>query len=473
MLKELKQPLAIVFWIVDLLVIVFSYFILSYIYGQKLDLNFIVDYNRYSFSFWINIFAWMYASDYFRLVASKRLVAFGDELLDVFKATGMAIFLAAVPPIFYKSVGENIDFFLRLYILQFLSLISIRAILRILLKYIRSRGYNYRQVLIVGRNERAAKLAQRIERYPELGLRILGCIDAPTNGDCRHQCDYQFNVLGTLADCERIVRDCVVDEIFITLPIKSFYSEIEKIIKFCETVGIEAKIPTDIFRLRSSKATVSRYLDLAVIDLYTSPKMNLDLIIKRLMYITFSLFLIILLLPIFLIISIVIKATSKGPVFFKQQRVGYNGRLFTLYKFRTMVDDAEKLKCKLLHCNEMDGPVFKMKDDPRVTKIGAVLRKTSVDEFPQLINVLKGDMSLVGPRPPVPPEVAQYALHDRRRLSMKPGITGIWQVSGRNNIPFSRWMEMDREYIDQWSLWLDLKILFRTIPVVLKREGAS
>jgi exopolysaccharide biosynthesis polyprenyl glycosylphosphotransferase len=472
MLKELKQPLAIVFWIMDLLVVVLSYYALSYIHYGELNFHFMTITDSYGLSLWGNIFSWVYVSNYFQLNASKRLVTFGDELMDVFKAAGIAVTLAAIPPVFYKPLSENVQFFVRLFLVQFLSLITIRALVRMMFKYIRARGYNFRQVLIVGRNDRAAKLARRIELYPELGLRILGFIDAP-NGECRQHCDYPFNVVGTLADCERIVRECVVDEIFITLPIKSFYSEIERIIKFCETVGIEAKIPTDIFPLRSSKTTVSRYLDVAVIDLYTSPKMTLELIIKRIMDVTISLVLTLLLLPIFLIISILIKVGSEGPILFRQQRVGYNGRTFTLFKFRTMVKDAEKLKDTLRDRNEMDGPVFKMKDDPRVTSIGAILRRTSLDELPQLFNVLKGDMSLVGPRPPVPPEVAQYALPDRRRLSMKPGITGIWQVSGRNNIPFSRWMEMDREYIDQWSLWLDLKILFRTIPVVLKREGAS
>jgi len=470
MLKELKQPLAIVFWIIDLVVILSSHYILSVVYYQDSMSSLVV--GKYTIPLWINIISWIYVSSYFQLVSSKRLIAFGDELADVFKASGLALLVAVIPVFFYRELDEVIQYYLRLYVLQSLALIFIRAVLRIVLRYIRGRGYNYRQVLIVGRNERAAKLARRIERYPELGLRVLGCIDAP-NGDSRHKCDYPFKVLGSLNDCERIVRASVVDEVYITLPIKSFYSEIEKIIKFCETVGIEAKIPTDIFRLRSSKATVSRYLDLAVINLYTSPRMNFELIIKRIMDISISMLLMLLFLPLFVIISILIKTTSKGPVFFKQQRVGYNGRLFTLYKFRTMVKDAEKLKCKLWHCNEMDGPVFKMRDDPRVTRVGAVLRRASVDELPQLINVLKGDMSLVGPRPPVPPEVARYSLPDRRRLSMKPGITGIWQVSGRNNISFSQWMEMDREYIDHWSLWLDLKILLRTIPVVLKGEGAS
>lgn len=472
MLKELKQPLAVAFWSIDLLTIFLSYYVVCYIHYGSLDLKFMFYIDHYSLSLWVNIFVWTYFSNYFKLVASKRLVMFGDELSDVIKAVFISVVLASIPSIFYKDLNENANFFVRLFVFQALSLISMRTVLRMVLKYIRSRGYNYRQILIVGRNERAAKLAQRIELYPELGLRILGCVDAP-NGHCQHHTEYPFKVLGTLDDCERIVRDYVVDEIFITLPIKSFYSEIERIIKFCETVGIEAKIPTDIFRLRASKATISRYLDLAMIDLYTSPKMNIELILKRFMDITLSLFLIIMLLPIFLIIGVLVKATSKGPMFFRQQRVGYNGRIFTLYKFRTMVEDAEKLKEGLIRHNEMDGPVFKMKNDPRVTRVGAFLRKTSADELPQLINVLKGDMSLVGPRPPVPPEVAQYNLCDRRRLSMKPGITGIWQVSGRNKISFQQWMEMDRQYIDHWSLWLDLKILFRTIPVVLKREGAS
>jgi len=168
-----------------------------------------------------------------------------------------------------------------------------------------------------------------------------------------------------------------------------------------------------------------------------------------------------------------IKATSKGPVFFVQQRIGYNGRLFNCLKFRTMIENAEEIKKDLKKLNEMDGPVFKIKNDPRITKVGRFLRKTSIDELPQIINVLKGDMSLVGPRPPVPDEVSQYELEDRRRLSMRPGITCIWQVNGRNAIGFDKWMELDRQYIDNWSLWLDIKILAKTIPAVLRGSGAA
>jgi lipopolysaccharide/colanic/teichoic acid biosynthesis glycosyltransferase len=174
-----------------------------------------------------------------------------------------------------------------------------------------------------------------------------------------------------------------------------------------------------------------------------------------------------------LVAAIAIRLESSGPVLFKQVRAGRNGRKFVMYKFRSMCTDAEKRLAELMHLNEMDGPVFKITHDPRITKVGRFIRKTSIDELPQLFNVLFGDMSLVGPRPPLPAEVAQYEGWQRRRLSVRPGITGMWQVSGRNAVDFARWMELDLEYIDRWSLWLDLQILFRTVPAVLMRSGAS
>jgi exopolysaccharide biosynthesis polyprenyl glycosylphosphotransferase len=263
----------------------------------------------------------------------------------------------------------------------------------------------------------------------------------------------------------------VVDEVFVFLPIKSFYQVIEDIISICEIVGVEVKIPTDIFSMQLSKSTISFYGNVSVIDLFTSPKMNWHLFIKRMIDVAVSLTGLIILLPFFIIIMFLIKAASRGPAFFKQQRVGYNGRLFNCFKFRTMVADAELLKDDLMKYNEMDWPVFKIKADPRITKIGQFLRKTSIDELPQLLNVLLGDMSLVGPRPPIPEEVQHYDLPSLRRLRMKPGITGIWQVSGRNSVSFEKWMELDREYIDNWSLALDFKILLKTIPAVLKGSG--
>jgi exopolysaccharide biosynthesis polyprenyl glycosylphosphotransferase len=205
----------------------------------------------------------------------------------------------------------------------------------------------------------------------------------------------------------------------------------------------------------------------------TSPSSPLQLLLKRILDVAHSALLMLLGLPVLLLVALAIKVTTRGNVLFRQTRCGLNGRTFTLYKFRTMVEGAEARQPDLLHLNEMDGPVFKLREDPRVTALGRFLRKFSLDELPQLWNVLRGDMSLVGPRPPIPEEVARYERWQRRRLAMKPGLTCLWQVSGRNELDFQQWMELDLEYIDTWSPWLDFKILLKTIPAVISGRGAS
>jgi len=210
-----------------------------------------------------------------------------------------------------------------------------------------------------------------------------------------------------------------------------------------------------------------------MVAMYSVPHHEWQELFKKVMDIVASGLGLVVASPLLLLIALGVKLTSKGPVFFVQERVGLNGRIFKMYKFRSMVQDAEELKKKLAHLNEMSGPVFKIKDDPRVTPIGRFLRKTSLDELPQLWNVFRQEMSLVGPRPPLPSEVNLYDPKHRKRLSVKPGLTCIWQVSGRNDVDFDQWMEMDAEYVDNWSLALDMKILAQTVPVVLGRKGAS
>ena len=195
-------------------------------------------------------------------------------------------------------------------------------------------------------------------------------------------------------------------------------------------------------------------------------------VIKRLIDIVCSFLGVLVLSPLFIIIAIIIKMTSKGPVFFSQKRVGKNGKEFDMYKFRSMVVNAEELKEKLAAKNEMSGPMFKMKDDPRVTKVGKFIRKTSIDELPQLWNVLKGDMSLVGPRPSLPKEVAQFDEWMYKRLEVKPGLTCYWQVSGRNNIDFEDWMKLDVKYVEERSLWIDIKLIFKTVFVLFGDKNA-
>lgn len=471
MLKQYKKPLANTFRFVDVLIIVCSLYVAYSLRVGEIDLN-IFDYpKQFQILLPIYLVVWIYFSNRFQLYSSKRMISFYQEALDVCKTTIICLAIATIPPFFIRENPLSRLFLLYLWVLQTGSLILIRFSKRGFLKYIRSRGYNYREILIVGRNDRAAQLVKKIEESPELGLRILGFLDAPNGKDNGFFLNYKL--IGGLNDMEEILRNQVVDEVFVFLPIKSFYSEIDKILHICENIGVEVKIPTDLFNLKLAKSTVSRYGAVSVIDLYTSPKITWQLLIKRLIDITASAVFLILLSPLFAVVSILIKGTSRGPVFFKQKRVGYNSRLFTCLKFRTMLKNAEDLKKDLLKMNEIEGPVFKIKNDPRVTKVGRVLRKTSIDELPQLINVFKGDMSLVGPRPPIPSEVIQYDFKDRRRLSMRPGITCLWQVKGRNAIPFEKWMELDREYIDNWSLMLDLKILLKTFPVVLKGSGAA
>jgi len=472
MLKESKKPLSSIFRLFDISIIIVSYY-LSYsirfgFTGHKLTdltLEFVTFFVAY-------IVVWIILSSRFNLYQSKRRTKFKEEIFDVIKTTGLTLLIASIPAFYLRDAPLSRLFLLYFWPIQTIFLILCRIMLREMLKYIRRHGYNYRQILIIGRNKRTEKIVREIDRTPEYGLKILGFIDDETNN-----CDYNnkdnFHLMGNLNDFERIMKQQVVDEVYITLPMKSYYSKIEKIVDICEKSGIEVEIPADIFDIKFAKTAIHNYDDIKVIDYYSSPRMNWKLIVKRQIDIMFSFLTLTFLLPVFLAVSFIIKMTSKGPVFFRQKRIGYNGRYFTLLKFRTMVENAEELKQDLLDKNEMDGPVFKIKDDPRITKIGHFLRKSSMDELPQLINVLMGEMSLVGPRPPTPDEVVQYQLTDRRRLSMRPGITCLWQVGGRSKLTFKKWMELDQQYIDNWSLWLDFKILAQTIPAVLNGSGAE
>jgi len=228
-----------------------------------------------------------------------------------------------------------------------------------------------------------------------------------------------------------------------------------------------------LFDLRIARARQTDLNGFPLMSFETTFGQEWQLFIKRIIDLTVSFFSLILLSPVLLIVAFLIKLTSRGAIFFRQKRIGLNGRTFTLYKFRTMYSDAEDKIAELEHLNEMDGPVFKIKNDPRITPLGRVLRKFSIDEFPQLFNVFTGQMSLVGPRPPIPGEVGEYHHWQKRRLSMRPGLSCLWQVSGRNKVSFAKWMELDLQYIDEWSLWLDFTILMKTIPVVLFGVGAS
>jgi exopolysaccharide biosynthesis polyprenyl glycosylphosphotransferase len=255
---------------------------------------------------------------------------------------------------------------------------------------------------------------------------------------------------------------------------RSYFEEVEAAIRACENEGVEVWLVADFFRTQVSRTTVDDFYGRPVLVFRTTPEASWQGLLKSLLDFALAVLMLVLLAPLFLVIALLIKRTSPGPVLFRQQRSGLNGRPFTIYKFRTMVSNAEQLKHELAAMNEMTGPVFKVANDPRITPVGRLLRKFSLDEFPQLYNVLRGEMSLVGPRPLPVDEVRRFNdLSHRRRLSVKPGLTCLWQISGRNDVrDFRDWVRLDLEYIDNWSLWLDLKILCRTVPVVLSGAGA-
>ena len=331
---------------------------------------------------------------------------------------------------------------------------------------IRSRAP--RRVLIIGSGLRALKLFREISADPE-GFELLGFVD---DSDESASDDISRRMLGKLGDLESILMHQVVDEALIALPIKSCYTEIQRTIDVCARVGVESKYLADAFRASIGKPHFEHHRAVPLMTMkvfYDDYRVS----IKRAIDFLAALFGLIVLAPVMLAIAAAIKLNSPGPVLFVQERYGLNKRRFRMYKFRTMVPNAEALIAQLEEKNEAKGPIFKMQRDPRVTPLGRWLRKTSLDELPQLINVLKGDMSLVGPRPMA---VRDVQLFDQawfmRRFSAPPGMTGLWQVSGRSQLGFDDWVALDLKYIDEWSLGLDLEILARTIPVVFRGTGA-
>ncbi len=358
------------------------------------------------------------------------------------------------------------------WVLSTLMLVCSRLALRAVLAQTRLRGRNLRHMLIVGSNARAVQFADKIQARPELGYRVIGFADQPWDGIGQLR-KRGYSLACNLESLPEFLRKSVVDEVVIALPIRSFHDHASRIAALCEEQGILSRLLTNIFNLKLAHSRAEELEGDSWITHSTGVSEGWPLVLKRILDFSVALLTVIIVFPVMLLVALLIKIASPGPILFPQKRVGHNKRKFTMYKFRTMVVDAEKQMEQLQHLNEVSGPVFKIKDDPRITPIGKFLRKTSIDELPQLFSVLKGDMSLVGPRPlPVRDYEGFNEDWQRRRFSVKPGITCLWQVQGRSSISFEKWMELDLQYIDKWSLWLDLQILVQTIPAVLKGSGA-
>lgn len=340
------------------------------------------------------------------------------------------------------------------------------------------RGYLRRRFgaefyyVVVGSGAKALDLARRLEAARDYGIRLLALVDPArkTGAGEPVQLQDRYPVHG-LDELPGMLRSHVVDEVIFAVEQESL-ADLEEIFLICDEEGVRTRVMVDFFPHVHSKVYLDRFDGVPLLTFSGAPHDEVRLFVKRVFDVALaSLSLLILGLPM-LVLALLVRATSKGPAIFRQVRCGLSGRRFTFYKFRSMVDNAEQLQQELAHLNERDGPAFKMRRDPRLTAIGRYLRRFSIDEWPQIWNILRGDMSFVGPRPAVPSEVEHYKAWQRRRLRMRPGLTCLWALKGRDELDFETWMKLDLEYIDNWSLWLDFKILAQTIPRVLAGRGA-
>lgn len=349
----------------------------------------------------------------------------------------------------------------------FMSLGRASAIL--VLRRLRSQGIGLQRVIIVGAGEVGRRVIRTIVARADLGYEIVGYVD--DNPDKGGGSIGRIQGLGSIDNLSQIIDAEDVDEVIVTLP-WNVHRRILEILRECARRQVVARIVPDLFQMSLSQVVVSDLGGVPMIGVREVAFSRSALFLKRVMDLIGSIIFLLLGSPLLILIAIAIKLDSQGPVFFRQERVGKDGAYFTIYKFRSMRVGAEKEQEQLQMLNEADGPLFKIRDDPRLTRMGRFLRHTSLDELPQLFNVLKGDMSIVGPRPPIPSEVEQYQPWHKKRLNVSPGMTGLWQVSGRSELTFDEMVLLDLYYIEHWSPWADIAILLRTIPKVLLGDGA-
>jgi exopolysaccharide biosynthesis polyprenyl glycosylphosphotransferase len=377
---------------------------------------------------------------------------------------GIAIMIVAV--FGFRPFAYSRLIFVYLFIYVVLLLSFARLIELQIRGYLRRRGIGLERVLVVGGGAQGMLIMQNIVAKPELGYDVVGFAD-----DEREEDIGRFKALGKLDDVSRILRHTGVDLVIIALPSAS-HTRVVEIMMQCEKQNVGFRIVPDFFELSLRNVDIHEINGIPLIGMKPVSMGGLNLIIKRLIDIAASATVLVTISPIIALIAVAIKLDSSGPVLFTQERVGRGRRHFTCYKFRSMKHNAEQEIHQLTALNEASGAIFKMRNDPRVTRVGKVLRRLSLDELPQFYNILVGDMSLVGPRPPIPYELEKYDDWHFKRLEVSPGLTGLWQVSGRSHITFDEMVLLDIWYIENWSLSLDLKIMLRTIPAVLLARGA-
>jgi exopolysaccharide biosynthesis polyprenyl glycosylphosphotransferase len=470
MLKARARLISFFVFIIDILIVIFSFLFSYYLRNNLLPRLFPSDFQtglyplkEYTYLLGLIIIIFAFFLRYFKVYKSHRTYPLIYEIWITLKVSLFSFLLLFAFLYLLKWHFVSRPFIL-LFVLNFFIFLSIeKLIIRFIARILRKKGYNFRNLLIVGNGKRAYEIANIFQKNPHWGIKIVGFLSDGHNTN--------LNVLGGINEMEKILQNNVIDDVIFAVS-KSKLDELEETIMLCQELGINTRIALNIFPKFNSKIHIEEISGVPLLTFTRIPTDVFGLFLKRLVDIFFGSLLFILSFPLMILISIAIKIDSKGPVLFKQIRLGLNGRKFLIYKFRTMFEGAENFKKDVSHLNVMDGPVFKAPSDPRLTKVGKFLRKFSLDELPQLYNVLKGEMSLVGPRPLIPEEIEKFERWQKRRLSMKPGLTCLWQISGRSKLDFETWMKLDLEYIDNWSLKKDFIILLKTIPAVLTGKGA-
>ena len=395
----------------------------------------------------------------------QRTQAAGRQAGQVVAGTALAMG-AMVAAVFTLQLASNSRLMIYMHGGLALALLLVnRAFVRWNQRRAHRLGRDVRTLAVVGDGAVAQRIAAIVGEHREWGLQFAGTITVgpgPVAGD---------RVLGHVDDIARIVDNNVIDEVIFAVDNVNL-ERLEPALAACEVAGVNTRIVLDFFPIKFSKLEFDEFGGFPMLAFHTTSNEELALLAKRAFDLAVSSVAIVVGAPVFLAVALGIRLTMPGPIVFVQRRTGLNGREFDMYKFRSMVVDAALSQASLADRNEADGPAFKMAADPRVTPFGRFLRRTSLDEIPQFVNVFLGEMSVVGPRPAVPSEVSHYERWQRRRLSVKPGLTCLWQVRGRSDLDFDTWMKLDLEYIDNWSLWLDLKLFVLTIPAVLLARGA-
>ena len=402
------------------------------------------------------------------LYRPPRATSWLDDVYTISIGTLVGIAIVIFITFIYRPLFYSRLIFAEAGVLIVLILSGARWIQRWVRDRLLARGIGQVKVLIVGAGELGRVIMRSLVALPQLGYQVVGFVD---DDPAKQNPIGRFPALGSTEDLGSVIKEHHVEEAIISLPWRS-HQKIVDLVAECEAAGIRVRIVPDLFQMSLTRVDVDEIAGIPLLGVKEPPIRGWNLALKRIIDGAVSALLLAVTSPLILLVALAIKLESRGPVLFRQPRVGRGGRAFTFHKFRTMRPGAEEELPDLLPLNEAEGPIFKIKEDPRRTRVGAILRRTSLDELPQLYNVLRGEMSLVGPRPAIQREVEGYHDWHRRRLEIQPGVTGLSQVMGRSDLTFDEMVMLDLFYAENWSLWLDLKILLRTVPAIIRGTGA-